>query len=269
MHALLLLLRPLITQCSPAADVQLQWQVLGAMLLPHGAVLLDPGSYIGQSPSERTAADRLYHGGQQAAQLLQQLRPDLILLVTPHGIAHDNNLVLYHHPTAVGTQRAGTNERHSFTANINIDMSMTAALMDHLVANAQNVSLLEATPGGWASPAAAAGGAPDELAIQLGWGEVVPWAALGNPITPSVILATPAPTGSDTSMVGDLLLLGQLLGEYFSASGAPRTLMLISADLAHTHSHAEGPGNTTTTRQHSQTRTVHQDTTGTHHRDTC
>lgn len=217
-------------------------QVIGALVLPHGSFILDPNSFATNSPSNRqmTAAKTLHAAGQQAAQLFQELQPEVLFLVTPHGTTDRNNFVFYQHHAAEGVQLAGRNPAKQFKAVMHIDTPTTTELVDFLSNESQNISVLHDN-----SRTAVHQNQVDltKTAIPLSWGEVIPFAVLGNPThVPVVIMAIPPPQGSQTLMIKELWGLGELLGQFFSQPNRKRTLVLISADLAHTHPTEQGSG---------------------------
>eukprot|EP00879_Flechtneria_rotunda_P018676 GHRR01019599.1.p1 GENE.GHRR01019599.1~~GHRR01019599.1.p1 ORF type:complete len:407 (-),score=88.75 GHRR01019599.1:2010-3230(-) len=198
-------------------------QVLGALVLPHGIELL----YNPNTSNPATHA--LQAAGAEAAQILQTLSPDLILLLTPHGIRHGNNYVLYTHTSAHGVLPSS----NEVQATINIDMESTKQLMQHLAAAGQPVVSLEQTDPA-ATPSEAAG------PLNLSWAEIIPWSVLHNPNIPAMIVSLPPPHGNRRGMVNDLTNMGNLLAQFLEQPNAPGTLILVSADLAHTH-WANGP----------------------------
>jgi aromatic ring-opening dioxygenase LigB subunit len=188
-----------------------------------------------------TAAKTLHAAGQQAAQLFQELQPEVLFLVTPHGTTDRNNFVFYQHHAAEGVQLAGRNPAKHFKAVMHIDTPTTTELVDFLSNESQNISVLHDN----SRTTAVHQNQVDltKTAIPLSWGEVIPFAVLGNPShVPVVIMAIPPPQGSQTLMIKELWGLGRLLGQFFSQPNRKRTLVLISADLAHTHPTEQGSG---------------------------
>jgi aromatic ring-opening dioxygenase LigB subunit len=69
--------------------------LVGSFVLPHGALVLDEAKPIYSAELNRAM--------KQAAQDLVALRPDVVLLSTPHGIALDSDFGLYLNLAAKGS----------------------------------------------------------------------------------------------------------------------------------------------------------------------
>ena len=61
--------------------------LVGAAIMPHGALILDPGlAEIRADPALAAAVTALHEGCGAAAEMAAGCRPDLVLLYTPHGL---------------------------------------------------------------------------------------------------------------------------------------------------------------------------------------
>jgi hypothetical protein len=78
-----------------AAPAAVRGLVVGAVLVPHGAVILDPRNAPHVTAEGAAAAARLREAALQAGQFVQELEPELLLLVTPHGLAVREHFLLY------------------------------------------------------------------------------------------------------------------------------------------------------------------------------
>lgn len=79
--------------------------VVGAIASPHGGIILNPKNFVTNSTAAEDLAWSLHWATIQSGRFLASLEPDLILLLTPHGLADDTNFVLYSNPTAEGSIR--------------------------------------------------------------------------------------------------------------------------------------------------------------------
>lgn len=76
--------------------------VVAAALLPHGDIVLDASRDLSLNSTQRRQARELREAALQAGSFLQEATPELILLVTPHGIADLERHAFVLNPTAAG-----------------------------------------------------------------------------------------------------------------------------------------------------------------------
>jgi aromatic ring-opening dioxygenase LigB subunit len=197
--------------------------IVSMLGMPHGNSLIDPTS---DPPEVQHLSRQLQRGGLEAGAAALQLRPELIVLMTPHGITDEHAWVLYDAPYASGWQG-----RHF--ANITLHRQASKQAAEALLKAGMQVK--------WAYPELPGGG------LHLRWGETIPWAMLQHPQhIPAVIISPPisAYSGGEATfslpVAQQLLHAGGMLAEAFSGPGSSRTLLIASADLAHTHL-ATGP----------------------------
>ena len=71
-------------------------KIVGAFVLPHGGIALDPNYFTnGSNASTLQEAWELHNACVQVGEQVRQMAPDLIVLSTPHGIADLNNFQFY------------------------------------------------------------------------------------------------------------------------------------------------------------------------------
>lgn len=76
--------------------------VVAAALLPHGDIALDPSREPSLNATQRRQARELRDAALQAGSLLQRAAPDLVFLVTPHGITDLEKHAFVLNPAAAG-----------------------------------------------------------------------------------------------------------------------------------------------------------------------
>lgn len=71
--------------------------LVGSFVIPHGGITLNPSMDFTQEPGYTRGAEKsiqkLHEGMKTAANDLVKLRPDLIILSTPHGFYLEDNFV--------------------------------------------------------------------------------------------------------------------------------------------------------------------------------
>lgn len=157
---------------APAAAI-----VVGGAVMPHGGVVLNPANLRNASgPAAAEAAAALHSAARDAADFLLSLQPDVVLLVTPHGLSHPRDFLLYYTGSAAGTVDLGTTLTTqdecgymqcteppcSYSVTVDLSVSVTAALAADLVSHAVSPLSGFGPPGQGDQP------------LPLGWAEVVP-----------------------------------------------------------------------------------------------
>eukprot|EP00877_Chromochloris_zofingiensis_P007672 jgi/Chrzof1/3158/Cz12g14010.t1 len=207
-------------------------KVVGAFVLPHGGIALDPEHFDSNCSAAKAKAREIHKAAITLGQNIASLDPSVIILITPHGIADNNNIMLYTNPSAYG--QADTDNCKCppccYNATISINTAAAQLLTSHMQLHSQNVSSLSAYgPSGTA-----------QEPFPLRWGEIIPWILMGKPSTPAMIMSMPSRRYHDpTSMVPELLRVGQLLRGFLDQQ-AGTSVVIASADLAHTHA-SSGP----------------------------
>ena len=189
-------------------------ELIGTIVFPHGGSILDPTQAT--TPEGLAAAEALSTGAIHTGQDALASKPELVVIITPHGFNDEQNIILYGNPTAHGGWSR-------FRASLHIDTETTHELSSYLNQHGFPTRLLHSND-------------PNEP-VLLQWGEVIPWVLLGSPAdTPAVIISMPTKWYNQTSQQApELQRFGKLLRTFLQAADQPRTLVIASADLAHTH----------------------------------
>lgn len=213
-------------------------ELVASVVLPHGDFALAP-QLLPIGSKAREAADKVAIAARTAgAWLNSTIKPDLVILSTPHGIELSCDFAFYLGSSASGYADIGQDLHNhtSYRENLNrilLAPSSTKNLLDHLHGQAVSGILSYA----------------DSEDTALRWGEVVPLLlVLGNNTSSGnllykrrhIILSHPLRRYSDSpSMVPELLELGKSIRDW-ADTRPERIALLISSDLSHTH-RADGP----------------------------
>ncbi|CAG5114861.1 unnamed protein product [Candidula unifasciata] len=223
----LLFLSTISSLLHPAAS-----KILANFVMPHGGIALDPTHFNATNSTALEQAWEIHRACKQVGEEIASLKPELILLSTPHGIADLRNFVLYLNPVASGFADTDNCDCPPccYNATVNVDTGMSQFIVEAL-GYQNNVSGLSGygPPGQSSEP------------FPLRWGEVIPFHFMpGLNESKVVILSHPSRRYSeDVEMIPELLKLGSSLYSILETS-SKRVVIVISADLAHTHS-ASGP----------------------------
>ncbi|XP_005112956.1 protein TTE1956 [Aplysia californica] len=205
--------------------------IIANFVMPHGGIALDPSHFNSTNSTAVKQAWELHRACVEVGDEIASLQPDLIVLSTPHGIADLKNFIFYLNPVASGY--ADTDNCNCppccYNVTVNVDVEMTEELVTGL--GYRNVSGLSGygPPGGSSEP------------FPLRWGEVIPFHFVPKLNCSKVaILSQPSRRYKyDVEMIPELLRLGAGLFDYLEKT-RKRVVVIISADLAHTHQ-ASGP----------------------------
>lgn len=224
-----------------------QARVVGAAVLPHGDFAFDP-SLVGN----KNHSLELHKGAQAVGAAVAALHPDIIVLTTPHGIESERDFAFYRNTNGSGFAHLGDDLHNaSFPGyDVNLNISMAPDIVRNLTA-----SLLAMDPTANVSTLLSFA---DGEAQALRWGEVVPLKLVfeqykelegmppGGSQTaelPSVVVwSVPSRRYTETDTMvgsGELTRLGANLATSLERLDE-RVVVLVSADLAHTHL-ASGP----------------------------
>jgi aromatic ring-opening dioxygenase LigB subunit len=162
------------------------------------------------------------------------MKPDIIFLSTPHGIAVERDFLFYENRLGAGYALLGQDLPVSanftpYIVDINVTMAanVTAALLEALSRDCNVTGLMSFA---------------DSEPERLGWGEVIPLSFLSATLATSqvVVLSQPLRRYTEARNMGpELLALGGRL--YALLDGLEATVaVVVSCDLAHTHL-ASGP----------------------------
>lgn len=109
-------------------------KILGTFALPHGGIALDPSHFHPANKSDKILAEKIHAACETVGEMLETLRPDTVLLSTPHGIADQENFILYFNKK--GSGYADTDNcvcpPCCYNVSVNFDVSLTHSLYEHL-----------------------------------------------------------------------------------------------------------------------------------------
>ena len=193
--------------------------IVGAAIAPHGSLILPV------SGRDDSKAGKIHQSMEKLAEHIQSLKPDIIFMSTPHGIALENDFGIYLNEKAVGTAE-WKNDYQEFKVSLHLQSKMASSLLQKL--QSKGVKAQGITTFSKLEP------------IPLRWGEAVPTWFLREIKTDYIILTQPARRIDHAlDMIPELEQLGQELESYFNAI-PDRVFILISADMAHTYQE-DGP----------------------------
>jgi len=201
-------------------------EVIGAFVLPHGGIALDPSHFKGNA-TQKQWAQELHETSKKVGQMIDQLKPDLIFLSTPHGIADFDKFMFYQNDYGEGTAETEGNYA-GYHINVSFNSEITSKIVSYLLSIGQKVSNVTAFSQGEPFP--------------LRWGEVIPLYFIPNVDKYQIITISQPSRRYDHSpeMVPELITLGKNIFNYLDKISNKRIVILISADLAHTHD-PDGP----------------------------
>lgn len=214
--------------------------MIGAYILPHGTLTLDPQhdhhlhSSNNVDPRPLQDAQLLSDAFIKCSQYIAEQNPEIILLLTPHGITLGEDFGIYLNSCARGNAE-WDDEYQNYTASVNIETDVSKALIQYLKDsnNKRPIDVQSIITFSSSEPA------------PLRWGEVVPLYFIDtihaeiNNKPRYVILSIPSRRYKDAvNMIEELHELGHQLYDFFKhdkSVKSKRTIMVISGDLAHTH----------------------------------
>jgi aromatic ring-opening dioxygenase LigB subunit len=202
---------------------------IGAFIVPHGAIILDPSIHYNTEKLSKEENERckLLNESmrQNFCEQVAELKPDIILLSTPHGICLENDFGFYLNKSASGTAE-WLNEYKEFQVNVTLANEETKHLLDEL-RNHHSVQGINAFS--VSEP------------IPLRWGEVVPlWFLRDLSSIRYIIMTQPIRRYAKAKeMTQELQQMGKLIYNFcqnHESVRSKRVLLVVSGDLAHTHS---------------------------------
>ena len=205
----------------------LKMPLVGAYILPHGALALNPYKY-----PQYSELISIYKACNQLGDEIYLMNPDIIFFITPHGISLINSFALYFNSKASGNSEWENNWKE-YQAEVEICEDETKGLFKALYGKEKY------------SIEGIISYAETEL-IQLRWGEVIPLWFLQQPyknntISPlkfpqCIIMSIPRKRVEEAQkMIDESLEIGKDISKYFSES-KKNIVVIVSGDLAHTHS---------------------------------
>jgi aromatic ring-opening dioxygenase LigB subunit len=205
-------------------------KVIGGLVIPHGDFCFDPSlvDYKNGSAELHAAATKV------GKLVVEQLKPNIILLSTPHGMALDRDFNIYENSRISGFAAIGSDMHNASYPIYNFPLSapsnstLATELVEMLKREGKNVSGLKTFA--------------DSEPAAIRWGEVVPLSFMSKWLNHSqtIVMSQPSRRYTDSvEMIPELLDLGATLYTHLEAM-EQTVLVVISSDLAHTHL-ADGP----------------------------
>lgn len=196
--------------------------IVGSFILPHGSLIFEPEKI--ESKDKQIAAGNLYNAMVKCSKKISELNPDIIFLTTPHSISLDENFGIYLNTKASGSAEWDGNYSN-YKVEIDIDHKISNELLNQLKKNKCNISGITCF-------------SPSVGTAPLRWAEVVPIWFLKDLIKPKyMLLSQTLRRYKPLEMVDEILSLGRNIKE-FLANLTQKVVIIISADLAHTHEKA-------------------------------
>jgi len=193
-----------------------------------GGIALDPRYFHTTNATAKAQAWLVHAAAEQVGRQIDDLNPDTIVLSTPHGIAAPEDFIFYFSPKGSGFADTDNCACPPCCYNLSVAMDTNGVktLFSTLKAE-ENVSYLSAfgPPGNEDTP------------FPLRWGEIVPLYFTKNILSRSkvIVLSQPSRRYTDSvEMIPELRHLGKNLFRILH-SQSKRIVVIISADLAHTH----------------------------------
>ncbi|PFX30234.1 uncharacterized protein LOC111323834 [Stylophora pistillata] len=211
--------------------IQADGVLVGAFVMPHGGIALDPRYFNTTNATAKAQAWLVHDASKEVGKQIEDLKPDTIVLSTPHGIAAPEDFIFYLSPRGFGYSDTDNCACPPCCYNLSVvmDTKGSETLVRMLKEENENVSYLSAfgPPGN------------EDVPFPLRWGEVVPLyftkGVLGLPSTKAIILSQPSRRYTESvKMIPELRHLGESLFGILH-SQLEKIVVIISADLAHTH----------------------------------
>ena len=202
-------------------------KIIGAAILPHGDFAYNP-----ELLSNQIGANRLHEACISVAEwIMNEMKPDVIFLTTPHGLKLNNNFLVYENDVETGDAMIGDDLHDSsfksqqISLSINSNKELAQKLIYLMNEYGNNVEGLSSF------------GKDETLALK--WGEIIPIKYLENvnKNLPQFIIYS-FPKIRRKGNIEDLLYNGYSLWNILDnqdITGDINIMIVISADLAHTH----------------------------------
>lgn len=78
-------------------------KIIANFVMPHGGIALDPGHFNTTNSTAMIEAWEIHNACVKVGQQIHLLKPDLIFLSTPHGVADLTNFIFYLNPVGKGS----------------------------------------------------------------------------------------------------------------------------------------------------------------------
>lgn len=200
--------------------------IVGAFILPHGAIPLNPGKF----PQYYDKLVTIHKSAAKVAEEILSLNPDIIFMTTPHGICLDRNYGIY-----LNTQAYGSADWEGAWKEYTVKVELADNEAKEILGLLKKNDI----------PAEGIVAYADNEPLPLRWGEVIPLWYLQQPyqnnfMNPAtfpkcIILSMPRKRNTEPElMVNECLHIGGILSNYFSQSDK-KVVIVNSADMSHVH----------------------------------
>lgn len=199
---------------------------VGAAILPHGAMIFDG------DPNSKSAACRernstmppdlikdcssLYSSCERAAELVAEMNPEVVLLVTPHGICLSSGALGVYMANAARGNALWNDTWQDIEVSVPSDAQLSGQLLDFVQKRGLRADGIETF---------------SKMEAPLRWGEVVPLWFVNRKISSDKVKYIVVSVGRHRE---GFEVIGKALHD-FSSTLPQRLAMVISGDLAHTH----------------------------------
>lgn len=203
--------------------------VVGAFVMPHGGIALDPRYFNTTNATAKAQAWLVHDSAVQVGKHIEDLKPDAIVVSSPHGIAAPEDFIFYFSPKGFGFSDTDNCACPPCCYNLSVAMDTNGVevLVSTLKDEKEKVSYLSAfgPPG------------KEDMPFPLRWGEVVPLYFAKNALGHGKVIVLSQPSRRYTKSVQMIPELTQLGRKMFKIlhSQPEKIVIIISADLAHTH----------------------------------
>lgn len=193
--------------------------IIGSAIAPHGSLILP------DSLDSASKAHKIHAAMNELSKHIEELKPDIIYLSTPHGVALERSFGFYKNSLASGSAD-WHGDYTKYSISLQLDLENTIKLIQKLQAENHDVQSITAHS--------------ESEPMYLRWGEVVPNWFLSDIKAKYIIMCQPSRRlDHSQEMVVELQELGKGIASYLD-SLKERVFVLISGDMAHTYL-ADGP----------------------------
>ncbi len=115
---------------------------MGAFILPHGGIALNPSRFDTISKWAKQWAWKIHKSAVEVGQYIRNLEPDVILLSTPHGVADLKQFMFYMNARGNGTAETDNCKCPPccYDVDVKMDANLTKTLVGNLSQHGYNVS---------------------------------------------------------------------------------------------------------------------------------